>query len=56
MCCFIDLCNVVGDCFVLFVGFDDVVVESIVVGVEGWVLGMLNVFLKEGEMLFCFVK
>ncbi len=34
---FIDLRNTVGDRFVLFAGLDDVVVESIAVGAEGWI-------------------
>src|SRR3569623_574666 len=49
---FIDLRNAVGDRFVLFAGLDDVVVESIAVGAEGWVSGMSNVFPREGETLF----
>jgi len=49
---FIDLRNAVGDRFVLFAGLDDVVVESIAVGAEGWVSGMSNAFPKEGETLF----
>jgi 4-hydroxy-tetrahydrodipicolinate synthase len=49
---FIDLRNAVGDRFVLFAGLDDVVVESVAVGAEGWVSGMSNVFPKEGETLF----
>jgi len=53
---FIDLRNAVGDRFVLFAGLDDVVVESIAVGAEGWVSGMSNVFPKEGETLFRLAK
>ena len=49
---FIDLRNAVGDRFVLFAGLDDVVLESIAVGAEGWVSGMSNAFPKEGETLF----
>ncbi len=49
---FIDVRNAVGDRFVLFAGLDDVVVESIAVGAQGWVSGMSNVFPKEGETLF----
>lgn len=56
ICCFIDVCNQVGECFIFFVGFDDVVLESVVVGVQGWILGMFNVFLKEGEIIFCLVR
>jgi 4-hydroxy-tetrahydrodipicolinate synthase len=53
---FIDLRNAVGDRFVLFAGLDDVVVESVAVGAEGWVSGMSNVFPKEGETLFRLAK
>ncbi len=49
---FVDLRNTVGDRFVLFAGLDDVVVESIAVGAEGWISGMSNAFPREGETLF----
>ncbi|HGT5803835.1 TPA: dihydrodipicolinate synthase family protein [Escherichia coli] len=53
---FIDLRNAVGDRFVLFAGLDDVVVESIAVGAEGWISGMSNAFPREGETLFRLAK
>ena len=53
---FIDVRNEVGDRFVLFAGLDDVVLESIAVGAEGWVSGMSNVFPKEGETIFRLAK
>ena len=53
---FIDLHNTVGDRFVLFAGLDDVVVESIAVGAEGWISGMSNAFPREGETLFRLAK
>ncbi|MFS8035428.1 dihydrodipicolinate synthase family protein [Xanthobacter sp. AM11] len=49
---FIDLRNKVGDRFVMFAGLDDVVLESIAVGAQGWVSGMSNAFPREGETLF----
>jgi 4-hydroxy-tetrahydrodipicolinate synthase len=49
---FIDTRNRVGDRFVLFAGLDDVVVESIAMGAQGWVSGMSNAFPREGETLF----
>ena len=52
----IDLRNAVGDRFVLFAGLDDVVVESIAVGAEGWISGMSNAFPREGETLFRLAK
>lgn len=53
---FIDVRNQVGDRFVLFAGLDDVVLESLAVGAEGWVSGMSNVFPKEGETIFRLCK
>lgn len=53
---FIDLRNEVGDRFVLFAGLDDVVLESIAVGAEGWISGMSNAFPREGETLFRLAK
>ncbi|MFG1319091.1 dihydrodipicolinate synthase family protein [Xanthobacter autotrophicus] len=49
---FIDLRNKVGDRFIMFAGLDDVVVESIAMGAQGWVSGMSNAFPREGETLF----
>lgn len=40
----------------LFAGLDDVVVESIAVGAEGWISGMSNAFPREGETLFRLAK
>ena len=42
----------INDRFILFAGLDDVVLESIAVGAEGWVSGMSNVFPREGETIF----
>ncbi|GHC38990.1 dihydrodipicolinate synthase family protein [Aidingimonas halophila] len=53
---FVDVRNEVGDRFVLFAGLDDVVVESIAVGADGWVSGMSNAFPQEGETLFRLAK
>jgi 4-hydroxy-tetrahydrodipicolinate synthase len=49
---FTDTRNMVGDRFVLFAGLDDVVVESVMLGAEGWISGMSNAFPQEGETLF----
>jgi 4-hydroxy-tetrahydrodipicolinate synthase len=46
----------VGDRFVLFAGLDDVVVESVMLGAEGWISGMSNAFPQEGETLFRLAK
>lgn len=53
---FVDMRNMVGDRFVLFAGLDDVVVESVMLGAEGWVSGMSNAFPQEGETLFRLAK
>lgn len=49
---FIDTRARVGDRYVLFAGLDDVVVESVAVGAQGWVSGISNAFPREGETLF----
>src|SRR5918993_1155340 len=53
---FIDMRNMVGDRFVMFAGLDDVVVESVMLGAEGWISGMSNAFPQEGETLFRLAK
>jgi 4-hydroxy-tetrahydrodipicolinate synthase len=47
-----DLRNVVGDRFVLFCGVDDLVVESVALGIEGWVSGLTDVFPEESLALW----
>lgn len=49
---FTDVKNMVGDRFTLFAGLDDTVLESIMLGAQGWISGMSNAFPKEGETLF----
>lgn len=49
---FTDLRNLVGERFLMFAGLDDTVLESVMLGAEGWVSGMSNVFPEEGEALF----
>ncbi len=49
---FTDVRNMVGDRFLMFAGLDDTVVESIMLGAQGWVSGMSNAFPQEGEALF----
>jgi 1-pyrroline-4-hydroxy-2-carboxylate deaminase len=53
---FIDTRNKVGNRFVLFAGLDDVIVESVAMGAQGWVSGMSNAFPREGETLFRLAK
>jgi dihydrodipicolinate synthase/N-acetylneuraminate lyase len=49
---FVDLRLMTGDRFIPFCGLDDVVVESVALGAQGWVSGLSNVFPREGETLF----
>ncbi|MGL4860904.1 MAG: dihydrodipicolinate synthase family protein [Enterobacteriaceae bacterium] len=53
---FVDIPAEVGDRFTLFAGLDDVVVECVAVGAQGWISGMSNVFPREGETLFRLAK
>jgi 4-hydroxy-tetrahydrodipicolinate synthase len=47
-----DLANVVGDRFILFAGVDDLVLESMVLGAEGWISGLVNAFPDENRVLW----
>lgn len=49
---FTDIRNACGDRFVLFAGLDDVALESLVLGAQGWVSGLTNAFPKESVALF----
>jgi 1-pyrroline-4-hydroxy-2-carboxylate deaminase len=49
---FTDLRNLTGDRFIFFAGLDDTIVESVLMGAQGWVSGMSNVFPKEANKLF----
>lgn len=47
-----DLRNTVGDRFILFGGVDDLILESIALGAEGWVSGLVNAFPHENRELW----
>ena len=47
-----DLRNLCGDRYRLFCGVDDLVLESLVLGVDGWVSGLVNAFPKENRLLW----
>ncbi len=47
-----DLRNVVGDRYILFSGVDDLVLESILLGAEGWISGLVNAFPAENRLLW----
>jgi 4-hydroxy-tetrahydrodipicolinate synthase len=47
-----DLKNLLGERYLLFCGVDDLVLESIVLGVVGWVSGLVNAFPDENRLLW----
>ena len=47
-----DLFNLYGDRFVLFAGVDDLVLESVLLGVKGWISGLVNAFPHENRALW----
>jgi len=44
-----DLRNIVGNRYTLFGGVDDLVLESILLGAEGWISGLVNAFPDENR-------
>jgi len=47
-----DLINTVGDRYKLFSGIDDLVLESLMLGAQGWVSGLVNAFPAENRLLW----
>ena len=47
-----DLVKTVGDRFLLFAGVDDLVLESILLGAQGWISGLVNAFPNENRALW----
>lgn len=47
-----DLRNLIGDRYRLFCGVDDLVLESMVLGIDGWVSGLVNAFPRENRLLW----
>jgi 4-hydroxy-tetrahydrodipicolinate synthase len=47
-----DLRNRVGDRYTLFVGLDDLVLEGVLLGAEGWVTGLGQVFAHENRLFW----
>jgi 4-hydroxy-tetrahydrodipicolinate synthase len=47
-----DLRNLVGSRYILFSGVDDLVLESILLGAEGWISGLVNAFPDESRALW----
>ncbi|MFI4987655.1 MAG: dihydrodipicolinate synthase family protein, partial [Alphaproteobacteria bacterium] len=47
-----DIVNVCGERYILFCGVDDLVLESVMLGVTGWVAGLVNAFPAESVRLY----
>lgn len=47
-----DLTNVTGSRYILFAGVDDLILESILLGVKGWISGLVNAFPEENRALW----
>lgn len=47
-----DLKNVCGERYTLFCGVDDLVLESLLLGAQGWVSGLVNAFPAENRLLW----
>jgi len=47
-----DLINTVGDRYILFAGVDDLVLESVLLRVQGWISGLVNAFPEENRALW----
>ncbi len=47
-----DLKNVVGNRFIIFCGVDDIALESVALGADGWVAGLINAFPEESIALY----
>ena len=54
---FTDVKNVFGDRYVLFAGLDDVALEGLYLGAQGWVSGLTNAFPRESvELVNAFAR
>jgi 1-pyrroline-4-hydroxy-2-carboxylate deaminase len=47
-----DLVNACGDRYLLLCGVDDLVFESVMLGAQGWVSGLVNAFPRENRLLW----
>jgi 4-hydroxy-tetrahydrodipicolinate synthase len=47
-----DLRNLLGERYLLFCGVDDLVLESVLLGADGWVSGLVNAFPAENRLLW----
>ncbi|MDA0349616.1 MAG: dihydrodipicolinate synthase family protein [Verrucomicrobia bacterium] len=48
--------NLCGDRYQLFAGVDDLVLESLILGIDGWVSGLVNAFPVENRLIWDLVK
>ncbi|HEX7012506.1 MAG TPA: dihydrodipicolinate synthase family protein [Steroidobacteraceae bacterium] len=53
---FTDIINAFGDRYVLFAGLDDVALEGLLLGAQGWVSGLTNAFPRESVKLVAAAK
>jgi dihydrodipicolinate synthase/N-acetylneuraminate lyase len=49
---FTDIVNLVGDRYTLFVGLDDLALEGVLLGAQGWVAGLCLAFPRENRYLW----
>lgn len=47
-----DIVNACGDRYILFCGVDDLILEAVMLGAQGWVSGLVNAFPNENRMLW----
>ncbi|MBI4908719.1 MAG: dihydrodipicolinate synthase family protein [Acidobacteria bacterium] len=47
-----DIVNLCGNRFILFSGVDDLVLESVLLGAQGWISGLVNAFPDENHALW----
>jgi 4-hydroxy-tetrahydrodipicolinate synthase len=51
-----DLRNACGDRYILFAGVDDIALECLMLGADGWVSGLTNVFPRESVALYALAR
>ncbi len=51
-----DLRNACGDRYALFAGVDDIALECLMLGADGWVSGLTNVFPRESVALYALAR
>jgi 4-hydroxy-tetrahydrodipicolinate synthase len=47
-----DLVNLLHDRYILFSGVDDLLLESVLLGAQGWISGLVNAFPEENQALW----